>query len=473
MTTLFWFRNDLRVDDNPALLRACADGRVVPVYCLERSRRGTHRQRFLCEALHDLHQQLRQRGSHLVVRHGAPADALTALAHSVKARRIVTSWQPGTEEAEVLALVQRALPDIPVDVIENDGLFRRAQLPFALDNFPRTFTAFRKKIEAHADSDLPLDAPDTLPPVADAALALDQGVPSSLHSSLHSPSHSLYVGGETAAWQRLQHYFRDSKALRHYKETRNGLLGIDYSSKFSPWLAHGCLSPRRIVAEVRCFEADIVKNDSTYWLVFELLWREYFRWLSLFAGARLFRFQGMREHPAPVPDFSSRRFTAWCQGNTGMPFVDANMRELNATGFMSNRGRQNVASFLIHDLQQDWRLGAAWFEQQLLDYDVASNWGNWAYIAGVGSDPRQGRWFNVLGQALRYDPQGDYVSHWLPELAGLPPARRHMPFIENAPIESTSIESTAPPPARDYPDLIIPVPEGWRDTLPPRKDAAG
>ncbi|MCH8543825.1 MAG: DASH family cryptochrome [Alcanivorax sp.] len=481
MTTLFWFRNDLRVDDNPALLRALAlshDSEVLPVYCLppastavlpvtsdgahgtplQLSRRGAHRHRFLCEALTDLQQQLQQRGSHLIVRHEAPAEALATLARAVNARRIVTSWQPGTEEARELTCVQHALPDMPVEVIENDGLFRRDQLPFSPEQLPATFTAFRKKVEAHARSDAPQRAPDTLPGVAHAAIKLDQGIPATPPADSHHIDTPLrYTGGESAGRQRLQHYLWDSQALRHYKATRNGLLGADYSSKFSPWLAHGCLSPRRIVAEVTRFETDIEKNDSTYWLVFELLWREYFRWLSVFAGPRLFRFQGLRPQPVPMPVFSPARFAAWCQGNTGMPFVDANMRELNATGFMSNRGRQNVASFLIHDLGQDWRLGAAWFEQQLLDYDVASNWGNWAYIAGAGSDPRQGRWFNVLAQALRYDPQAAYVSHWLPVLAELPAAQRHVPFT-----------SATPCAGQAYPPLIIPIPEGWRDTLPAR-----
>ena len=143
-------------------------------------------------------------------------------------------------------------------------------------------------------------------------------------------------------------------------------------------------------------------------------------------GTALFRPAGLAERPPPSrPD--PERLAAWREGRTGVPLVDAAMRELAATGYMSNRARQNAASFLVKDLQQDWRAGAAWFEHHLIDYDVASNWGNWAYQAGTGTDTRE-RWFNVVGQACRYDPDGDYLAHWLPELAELPAAARSAPW---------------------------------------------
>jgi deoxyribodipyrimidine photo-lyase len=153
-------------------------------------------------------------------------------------------------------------------------------------------------------------------------------------------------------------------------------------------------------------------NESTYWLRFELLWREFFRWYSREAGSRLFRSEGpsgetvvYQENPAG--------FLQWCGGQTGVDIVDAAMRELAWTGWLSNRARQLVASYLIYDLNLDWRLGAAWFESQLVDFDVSSNWGNWAYIAGVGPDPRGGRIFNLESQAERYDSDQRYRIRWL------------------------------------------------------------
>lgn len=120
-------------------------------------------------------------------------------------------------------------------------------------------------------------------------------------------------------------------------------------------------------------------------------------------------------------------FWRWAEGQTGIPFVDANMRELNQTGFMSNRGRQNVASFLVNDLGIDWRWGASYFESMLIDYDACSNWGNWMYVAGVGNDPRENRYFNILKQAQNYDKKGEYIRHWIPELSGIMGFDIHQP----------------------------------------------
>ena len=173
---------------------------------------------------------------------------------------------------------------------------------------------------------------------------------------------------------------------KDYFDTRNGLIGMDYSSKLSPWLAHGCVSPRYISMECKKYENARVANKSTYWLVFELLWRDFYRFFSLKQGNRIFMRGGTIDdtsrHWAP-PHVETKLFDAWCRGNTGYPLVDANMRELAATGFMSNRGRQNVASFLVFDMNVDWRLGADYFESMLVDYDVASNWGNWVAAAGL------------------------------------------------------------------------------------------
>ncbi|NES97648.1 MAG: DASH family cryptochrome, partial [Desertifilum sp. SIO1I2] len=236
-----------------------------------------------------------------------------------------------------------------------------------------------------------------------------------------------FKGGETEAQNRLQHYFWKQDRLKAYKETRNGMLGADYSSKFSPWLALGCLSPRYIYEQVKDYETQRIANDSTYWLIFELLWRDYFRLICAKHGDRIFRLSGLQGIEIPWKE-DWKRFNLWREGMTGFPLVDANMRELAATGFMSNRGRQNVASFLTKNLGINWQMGAEWFESLLIDYDVGSNYGNWNYTAGVGNDARGFRFFNILKQSKDYDPQGDYVKHWLPELINLPASKVHEPW---------------------------------------------
>jgi deoxyribodipyrimidine photo-lyase len=223
-----------------------------------------------------------------------------------------------------------------------------------------------------------------------------------------------FQGGEPAGQARLHDYVWKSDQLRIYKETRNGLIGTDYSSKFSAWLAAGCISPRQVFHEVRRYESERIANDSTYWMIFELLWRDYFRLVMEKFGTALFSLDGIARRRTPRSwGRNSADFQAWASGNTGNRFIDANMRELLLTGFMSNRGRQNVASYFVHELALDWRLGAQYFEEALVDYDVYSNWGNWAYLAGVGNDPRENRRFNITRQADVYDPAGSYQKLWL------------------------------------------------------------
>jgi deoxyribodipyrimidine photo-lyase len=180
--------------------------------------------------------------------------------------------------------------------------------------------------------------------------------------------------------------------------------------------------------EIKKYEQQVVKNKSTYHLVFELLWREYFRLVARKYGERIFLKGGIKaKNELDMASNRKRTFKRWVNGETGVPFIDANMRELKATGFMSNRGRQNVASYLTKDLKINWVHGAMYFESQLIDYDVSSNWCNWNYVAGVGNDPRKDRYFDILSQASRYDAKGAYVKHWLPELANLPDNKIHEP----------------------------------------------
>jgi deoxyribodipyrimidine photo-lyase len=223
-------------------------------------------------------------------------------------------------------------------------------------------------------------------------------------------SAKLCIGGERNAAAHLKQYL-ERRLPDSYKETRNQLIGQDYSSKLSPWLALGCISARTIAAELAIYEQRYGANDGTYWLWFELMWRDYFRFLHFKYGRQLYQEKGLSK--LPVVHSDPRKFERWCSGNTGEPLVDAGMRELLQSGYLSNRMRQIVASYWIYDLQGDWRLGASWFESQLIDYDVYSNQGNWLYLAGRGTDPRGGRRFNIAKQTQDHDPRGEYQSLWL------------------------------------------------------------
>ena len=226
----------------------------------------------------------------------------------------------------------------------------------------------------------------------------------------HPHSAFPFKGGSKAGELRMERYFWDTEKLSFYKQTRNGLLGLDYSSKFSAWLANGSISARQIYWEIKEYEEQVQKNQSTYWLIFELIWRDYFKFISLKHQDKIFHLGGILQKDYHWKN-NPKTIQAWIDGETHEPFVNANMIELQKTGWMSNRGRQNVASYFAKDLLLDWRIGAAYFEAQLIDYDVHSNYGNWMYVAGVGNDPRD-RKFNIRKQAERYDENGKFQRLW-------------------------------------------------------------
>ena len=461
--TLVWLRNDLRLRDQVALHEAATGPRAVYlVYCFSPKLRqytpqgfprvGAHRMQFLLQSLAALRQAARALGGDVLLREGAPEDVIPELAVTLGVGAVYVSEEVGTEERAEEDAVEKALwqRQIPLQRVWQHTLFHRDDIPWPINNLPDVFTQFRKESEKAVAVRPEVPAPQALPKPPLPAGEL----PTLAHFGLEEPMPESRAalpmeGGEADAWERVQHYLWQADKLREYKETRNGLLGADYSSKFSPWLALGCISPRSLYAEVQRYEQERVKNKSTYWLFFELLWRDYFRLVTRRYGARLFQRGGIRADASKLAMRQDQAtFERWCQGLTGVPFIDANMRELARTGFMSNRGRQNVASFLVKDLGLDWRWGARWFEACLIDYDVASNWGNWNYVAGVGNDPRENRYFNILSQARRYDGGGDYVRHWIPELAHVPGGRIHMP-PDYSPEERQQIGAAYPEPLVD------------------------
>jgi deoxyribodipyrimidine photo-lyase len=420
--TLYWFRNDLRLGDNPALAEACAaSSALLPVFFHDPAqdadtrwgfvRRGPHRQRFVHDSLNDLSTQLQARGSRLLQLPGRARDVLPALARELQLDTVVTEDIAAPEEQDEVQALRAA--GLTVHTRDQSGLFALADLPFAPQKVPDVFTVFRQAVE-HAMVRVPVvvPVPGRLPPAPAAADRSSLPPPPASDDARSSFPYatSEFAGGETAGLAHLQRYFRGPLA-RHYKATRNQLSGTDYSTKFSPWLACGALSARQIHAVLQEHEARVGASDGSRWIVFELLWREHFRLLHHRHGRALYRARGLSELAPPSHDAAA--FARWCRGETGEPLVDAGMRELAATGYLSNRLRQVVASFLIHDLACDWRSGAAWFESTLVDFDVHSNQGNWLYIAGRGTDPRGGRRFNVEKQTRDHDADGAYRALWL------------------------------------------------------------
>ena len=410
-TLLYWFRNDLRLADNPALRHACAQAsHLLPVFCLPPAatsawgfeRVAPHRRALQTSALDELHAALAAAGSGLSILHGAPAEVLPQLMRSVGASTIFCEEIAVPEKlAEVAALRDAGIvvhAHWQSTMLDPDGM------PFSTADMPKQFTPFRHAVEKAVHPVAPLPSPDVIPPLP-AGVAVAGLAPGAADGA---------GGGEASGIAHLARYF--SGTLPHtYKATRDALYGADFSTGFSRYLWSGALSPRTIDHALRTFEAQRGATESSYWIRFELLWRDYFRFLHLKYGAALYRERGLlADEPSASasPTHDEERFRSWREGRTGQPLIDAGMRELAATGFLSNRMRQIVASYLIYGLECDWRAGAAWFESRLADYDVYNNQGNWLYIAGRGTDPRGGRRIDPIWQMRIHDPDGDYQRLW-------------------------------------------------------------
>lgn len=535
-----WYRRtDLRTIDHEPLYRAHEENeRVVHVFCesidsydvdvdvgfryggekIERTgipKVGRHRRRFLGECLASLSATLTSRGSRLIVRNEPAPVAIAG---------VVNTIQKAEKDAEVALYVHE--PESYEERREREEVERRVgktaawrsfwgntlvhveDLPFDLKTspFPSTFSAFRRAVETKARrsdrksvnfnrnrkiAGLQEQSPGEF---VRASLPRPKLFRSEPHSTKSSVSSSLdaftgaaagdhvrspFRGGEEEARRRVEHYFWTTDAIASYKQTRNGMLGMDYSSKLSPWLAFGCISSVSVFEAVSRYESERVGNESTYWLIFELLWRDYFRFYARRWGHHIYQLEGpkalrrqqSRKNSSSTRDGSTTRkrwtgstarFHAWATGTTGVPLIDANMRELRETGFMSNRGRQIVGSFLTRDMNVDWRYGAMLFESLLLDYDPCSNYGNWTYLAGVGSDPREDRYFHPVKQATRYDKDAAYIRHWLPEIASRDTRRLWNPWsasnagraTEDDAKSSASDESTSTYPHRPIVEMM-------------------
>lgn len=430
---IIWFRNDLRVIDHIGLQEATHKHKqLIGVYCFDPrqfeisnfktnnesisiTKSEKYRSKFLIESVQELRKNLSKYNIPLFVYFEKPENSIPKLVDQFECSHIYYQKEWTSEENEVSSVLKKRLEKNSIVWIENydQFLFHPEDLPFTINKIPQVFTAFRKKLEKHAQvrsiakikdnyTQTPIPNSTQVPTLEDLGF-----------KSFYSPVHNAFPfkGGETEAYNRIQYYFWESQKLSYYKKTRNCLLGSDYSSKLSAWLANGSISAKAIYYQVKKYEQEITKNQSTYWLLFELLWRDYFKYISLKHGCQIFKIGGILDKEYSW-SYDYKKISDWMSGNTGIPFVDANMIELKQTGWMSNRGRQNVASYFCKELHLDWRIGAAYFESQLIDYDVHSNYGNWMYVAGVGNDPRD-RKFNIKLQAERYDPNYKFQQLWL------------------------------------------------------------
>ena len=422
---LVWFRNNLRVNDNTSLLKASKNNtKVIAVYFFDPKlfeidgfgfkKTEKYRAKFLIETVTQLQKNLSELNITLLTYFDAPENKLHKICSDFSIDAIYTQKEWTKEEVDTNILIKKTLSsDLKFIEDYDQFLYHPNTVSKDFKNIPNVFTQFRKQLEktVKVESEVSIskfskeniiDNSTKIPTLVDLGFS---------NFNTNSKTVFPFLGGENEALKRLNYYLFESKKVSFYKKTRNGLIGLDYSTKFSPWLANGSLSAKTIYWKIKEFEAKFGANQSTYWVIFELIWRDYFKYVSLKHNAKIFKIGGILDNNYHW--YSDKEIIQkWIDGETKDTFVNANMIELKETGWMSNRGRQNVASYFAKELLQDWRIGAAYFESMLLDYDVHSNYGNWMYVAGVGNDPRD-RKFNTKLQAERYDANHKFRKLWL------------------------------------------------------------
>jgi deoxyribodipyrimidine photo-lyase len=429
-TALVWLRRDLRVHDHPALHRATTEfARAVCVFVvddalLDGRYRSDARARFMLGCLVALDGELRARGSALVVRHGAPEAVVPALAAEVGAEAVLWTSdvspyaraRDGRVTEALRAAGVRALPHTGAYAID-PSVPRTAGGPYSVFS---PFARARRALERRPV----LPAPAALAPLpegletgrvpAPQELGLGPGVPEPVRAP-----------GEAASRAALDAWL--GEGVDHYHERSDGMARIG-TSRLAPYLRWGCLSARECEARAEGHGG----RGAAAWSR-QLAWRDFYAHVLLLRPENVRAEQQERFRELEFEDRPDR-LAAWAEGRTGFPLVDAGMRELRATGFMHNRVRLVAGSLLTKELHLDWRAGEDVFARFLLCGEPAQNNGNWQWIAGVGTDPAPffRRMYNPALHQARFDPRGEYVRRWVPELAGVPDARLGEPWTMSA-----------------------------------------
>lgn len=409
---MFWFRTDLRLTDQPFTGQLGVDYNIVFYYSdyttnshfspLPLSR---FRREFLRQALSELETRFNKWNYNFYKSVLNPLDEIPQLCER-EGITVLTcsrgfSWFERWQEVQLKKRLDRI--GVVLDITDTE---RFPWMPEVALHPKSIFTDYRLKMEAVLVRGIS--------PAAAPLFTKDLKTEELSGKNRNTlDSYVAVIGGESSAHLRINDFVRNGGGIERYVETRNGMLGYEYSSMLAPYLAVGCCSAAQVYDAVKIFELEHGASKSSYWLIFELLWRSYFKWISEIHGHRIFVSSGYNGRIEPIGRKDRNRFRQWVRGETSEPIVNACMRELAHTGFMGNRARQIAASYLIHDLGVEWTWGARYFEHMLIDFDACSNYGNWAYLAGVGSDSRPSRRFNPTIQQQKYDPQKWFVNHWM------------------------------------------------------------
>jgi deoxyribodipyrimidine photo-lyase len=408
---IYWFRNNFRINDNHSLAKCIEESSHISfvvilnpkIQSINKSKSAKNK--FFTDCVSNLDKKLKKMGHHLHIFFGVPHIIFEHLFSQNKINEIYCEEYASPYETNEI----NEINSYKVNTLWESSLISIDQLPFGVDNLPNSFTKFRKEVEK-IDFKIEIIENEILSKPARLINSIEDKDQVKEINFRHCGSIDFlnnYSICEDGAQQFIKDYFSSDKAS-YYKETRNELSGINFSTKFSIWLGQGLISARQIYKALKEYELINGENESTYWIYFELLWRDFFRFLHLRYGKRLYFKFGLKDKL----DINIENIENIENGETPSKFINSAIRELKQSGFLSNRMRQILASYIIYDMRVDWRWGANFYQTYLVDFDIYSNQGNWIYIAGYGTDPRGGRRFNVEKQKNMYDLDNQYELRW-------------------------------------------------------------
>lgn len=426
---IVWFRKDLRLHDNEALTKAIEDAdEVYPVYVFKDcefrqntdfgfKKTGPFRLKFILESVQVLQASLRKIGAALILRDGSAEDVIFELAKNIGASAVYANMERTLDEVKTQDALEKNLwtQGIELSYFRGKMLYHTQDLPFPISHAPDTFSAFRKEVDRFVQIRAPFNAPTFL---AAWSTDVDLGqLPSASDFGAKKPrkdkrSPMVFKGGEIAALERLELFCSDQGYPDQFEKRRYELQGANISSRLSSWLALGCISPKYVFFRMKAYEEQYGASKSSAAFIQELLWRDHYRLIGKKYRDKIFQPGGILGRETKIQHEDQDLLKQWIQAKTDCRLVNACMNELSQTGFLSHRCRQIVSSFLVNDLQVSWRMGAAYFQHILVDYDICSNWVNWNIVGGVGPDTKEDRYINVYNQEKKLDPDAVYSNMW-------------------------------------------------------------
>lgn len=463
---IVWFRHDLRLKDNEALTEASNQCDVVlPVYVFderqftEKSKYGfkqigAHRANFLIESVTNLKKSLAEKNIDLIVRIGKTEDVIYEIASKVRSTWVYCNRERIPKAVTIQDILEKRLWQIGQELRYSRGkmLYHTGDLPFPIRHTPDTYAAFYREVGKIVPVRKPLPIPDKILPymgnVASEPIPSLEDLGFS-KKDLENKSFD-FKGGEYVGNKMLDDFIKTNFKVSaiNLKKKKNVSVLVTH---LSPYLNTGCISPKSIYEAINKFMGNKYHKNRANCIIHGLLRRDYLKLLEKKYKEKIFNQSGIKGVELEGLSDDMNKFKIWKKAQTGVPIVDAFMRELNKTGFISYEGRRILSQFLVEELKVNWQLGAEYFQDKLIDFNTCSNWGNWNIVAGVGFDAKEDRYCNFVTKAKKLDPKGKYVREWIPELGPINDNFIHEPDKMN-PEELKKLNFKL---GKDYPEPVV------------------